>query len=80
MMEPRLHRRFLKWKDMTSSLEMIMGQNRPADDRKIGIGANEVMRELAHEIKQPLERILGQLHRYMIMMEDDRVFIVVHIR
>src|SRR5690606_24977028 len=43
----RLHREY-----MAAALEVIVAKNGTADDRQVGVGADEVMRELLYEIKQ----------------------------
>ncbi|MNN14106.1 hypothetical protein D3C81_1271600 [compost metagenome] len=65
---------------MSSPLEMIMGQDRTANDRQVRIRADEIMREQRREIKETLKRIAGQLHRHVIVVEYDAMFVVIHIR
>ncbi|MNJ46717.1 hypothetical protein D3C77_418550 [compost metagenome] len=80
MPERRFRRSLLQREGMSAPLEMVMRQDRPANDRQVRIGADEIMRELCRKIQQTLKGIPRQLHRHMIMMEDDAMLIVVYVR
>lgn len=80
MGEAILFGRLLDGEGVASALEVIMGQNGAADNRQIGIRADEIMREGFNKAKQTLQRILRQLHRHMIMVEHDTMLVIVHIR
>ena len=59
---------------------MIMTQNGTAHDRKVGVGAQEIMRELFDKVKQLNKCIVIDLHRNVLSVKYDTVLIVVHIR
>ena len=63
-----------------SALEMIMTQNRSADDRKIRIGAYKVVRKLGHKIKKLSKRCTLDLHRCVLTVKNDTMLIVIYIR
>ena len=62
-----------------SSLEMIMAQDRAANDRKICIGSQEIVREQFYKIKQFDKSISLDLHRSVFAVEYNAVLIVIHI-
>ena len=64
---------------IASALVMVMGQNRSADDRKIGVGAEHVVRELFHKGEKMADGLFIDDHRHMLAVEDDAVFVVVGI-
>ena len=57
-----------------------MAQDRAADDRKIRVGSQEVMREGLDEIKQLAERVVFDRHRNVLRIEYDAVLFVIDIR
>ena len=59
---------------------MLMRQDRTADDRKIRIGADRIMREEGDELEKPLKCMNVDLHRDVLSREDDAVLIVVDVR
>ena len=59
---------------------MVMGQDRSTDDRQVRVGAQEIMRELAHEIEQLAEGRMVDRHRRMLEVERYAVFIVIAVR
>ena len=69
------HREFIM-----SALEMFMRQNRSADNREIRIRSDKVMRELPDKVKQLFKRAAVNLHRHMLRVEHNTVFIIVDIR
>ncbi|MNV39379.1 hypothetical protein D3C71_1309560 [compost metagenome] len=54
MGERLLDRRLLKREGMAAALKMVMRQNRSADNRQIGIRADEIVREIAYKGQKPL--------------------------
>ena len=56
-----------------------MTQYGTAHDRKIGIGADKVMRELPHKVKQPRESLFVYFHGNVSAVEDNAVLIVIDI-
>ena len=58
---------------------MVMTQYGTAHDRKIGIGADKVMRELPHKVKQPRESLFVYFHGNVSAVEDNAVLIVIDI-
>ena len=62
-----------------SSLEMVVGQNGAAHDGKIRVGAQEIVGEQLHEVKQLHEGILLDLHRRVLAVEHDAVLVVIHV-
>ena len=56
-----------------------MRQDGAADDGQIGVRAQEVVGEMLHKIKQAAEALAGNLHRHMLALEYDAVFVVVGI-
>ena len=64
---------------VVAALIVVVRQNRAADDRQIGVRAEEVMRELTDKIEQLAERALIDLHRHVLAAEHDAVLIVVDI-
>ena len=62
-----------------TALEMVMAQDRTADNGKIGIGTHEIMGKLPYKIKQLAEGVMLNLHRHMPGIEHDAVLIVIDI-
>ena len=58
---------------------MIMAQNGAANNRKIRIGTKEIMREQFDKIKQFDKCISLDLHRGMLAVKHNTVFIVIYI-
>ena len=56
---------------------MIVGQDRTAHDGQIGVGTQQVVRELIHEIKKPNKAFARYAHRHMIAVEYDAMLIVI---
>ncbi|MNY77553.1 hypothetical protein D3C86_2175010 [compost metagenome] len=54
MGEAVLFGRLLDREGMPSALEMIVGQDRTADNRQIRVGPDEIMRERLYKGEQPL--------------------------
>ena len=63
-----------------AALVMVVAENASADDRKIRIRSHEIMRKYSHEIQQIGERLSVYVHRYMLLVENDAVLVVVNIR
>ncbi len=63
-----------------SSLVVIVGKDRASDDRDIRIASSHIMRKLFDERKEVFERFAVDLHRNMLFIQDNTMFIVVHIR
>ena len=45
------------------ALEMVVAQDRAAHDRKVGVGAQEIVRESLNEVKELAERVMVDGHR-----------------
>ena len=78
--ERKFRLRFFHRKRMMSALEMLVRQNAAADNGKVGIAAEEVVRELLHKAEQLVKGRPIDDHRRMLGVHDDGVFVVVHIR
>ena len=61
------------------ALEMIVAEDRTSYDWKIRIGSKEIMRKQLYKIKQFDKCILLDLHRSMLTVKYDTMFIVVNI-
>ena len=66
-------------KGIMPALEMIVAKDRTSYDRKIRIGAKEIMWEQLYKIKQLDKCISLDLHRSMLTVKYDTMFIVVNI-
>ncbi len=64
---------------VAAALEMLVGENRAADDRQIGVGTDRVVREAPDELQQADERPAADLHRLMLRRKDNAVLVVVDI-
>ena len=64
---------------MVSALKMLVRENAAADDGKVGIRAEEIMRELLDERKQLVKRRAVDDHRRVLGVHHDRVFIVIDV-
>ena len=56
-----------------------MGQNRSAYDGQIGVGAHEVVGELAHKVQQLAKAGPVDFHGCVNLVETDAVLVIVHI-
>ena len=74
-----LDRSFCHCKCIMTTLKMIMAQNGAANNRKIRIGTKEIMREQFDKIKQFDKCISFDLHRGMLAVKHNTVFIVIYI-
>ena len=63
-----------------TALVMLMGQDRTADDRQVRVGSDEVVRQDLDELKQPAEGHWIDLHRHMILFQQDAVLLIVGVR
>ena len=66
-------------KSIMSALEVIVAENRAANNRQIRIGAQEIMRKQFHKIKQLNKSISLDFHWCMLEIEHNTVLIVIHI-
>ena len=69
----------LHGKCVMSALEMVMCQNRAADNRQIRIGADKIVRELLDKIQQFAERCRFNFHRRVLRIEYNAVLVVIYI-
>ena len=87
---PRLHRSggrlqseahagAIHGKYVAAALEVVVGEDGAADDGQVGIGAQEVMRELLHKVEQAHEALVGDLHGHVLPVEHDAVLIIIGI-
>ena len=58
--------RFVHRKLMQTALKMFVVQNRTADDRKVGIAADEIMRSVFDEVEKFLDGVFRHLHRRVV--------------
>ncbi len=77
--ERGFHRGFFHCKGVAPALEVVMRQNGAAHDRQVGIGADEIMRELAHKVQQLAEARPVDLHGDVFAVKADAVLVIVHI-
>lgn len=56
-----------------------MRQNGAADNRQIRIRAKEIVRVYIHEAQEAGQRLRRQLHRNMLPMKHDAVFVVINV-
>ena len=75
----RLHRGLLHREGVVAALEVVVGQNRAADNRQVGVGADKVVRKLPHKVEQLAKAGAVDLHRDVLAVEADTVFVVVDI-
>ena len=66
-------------KSIPSTLEMVMGQDRTAYDSQVCVGAYKVMRQEVNEIEHFRKSVSVNLHRYMLSIKHNAVFVVIHI-
>ena len=59
---------------------MIVRKYRTADDRKIRVRSDRIMRKRLYKIEQFCKCIFIDLHRRMLFVEHDAVLVVVNIR
>ena len=60
-----------------ASLEVVVGQNRSPDYGKVRVRPHEVVRDLAHEVKQASQRRTVHVHRPVPVTHHDAVFLEV---
>ena len=58
---------------------MIVGEDRSANDGKIGIGADEIVREMLDEAEKLIERGRVYLHRLVLCREGDAMLVIVNV-
>ena len=78
-LDGQLHRRLLHGEGVAPALEVVVRQDRAADDGQVRVRADEVVRELPHEVQQLAEAGLVYLHGRVDAVEDDAVFVIIHI-
>lgn len=62
-----------------SALEVIMAQDGATDDRKVGIGAQEVVWEKLYKVKELNESISLDFHWSVLTVKNDAVLVVIYI-
>ena len=65
---------------VAAALEVVVAQDRAADDGQVGVRAEEVVRELPDEVEEFAERRAVDLHGHVFTVQDDAVLVVVDIR
>ena len=70
------HSRFIHGEDIIAALIMIVGEDRAAHDGKISIGAQEIMGETIHKIKEAIKGFAGKMHGFMLAGKHDAMLIV----
>ena len=66
-------------KGVMTALHVVMREDRTADDGKIGIRAEEIVRELLNEIKLTDEGVAVDLHRHVLTGENDAVLVIIYV-
>ena len=64
---------------VVAALKMLVSQYGAAHDRQVGVGADEVVRELLDEIKQLAEGAAVYDHRRVALVEEYAVLVVVDV-
>ena len=77
--EGGLHRRLFHGEGVVAALEVVVGQDGAAHDGQVGVGAHEVVGELAHEVQQLGEAGPVDLHGHVLAVEADAVLIVIDV-
>ena len=62
---------------VVSPLEVVVRKNRAAHDGQIGVGAEEIVRELLHKGEQAAEAGLGNRHRAMNIAQHDAMLVII---
>ena len=75
----RLDRGLFHGEGVVTALEMVVAQNRAADDGQIRVRAEEIMREQLRKVQQPAERRRADAHGRMLGVEDDAVLVVIDV-
>ena len=78
--ELALIRRLRHGKLVAAALEVVVAQDRAADDGQVRVGPEEVVRELSDEVEEFAERRAVDLHGHVFTVQDDAVLVVVDIR
>ena len=73
------HRSLLHGEGVVSALEVVVGQDGAAHDGQVGVGAHEVVGELAHEVQQLAKAGPVDLHGHVLAVQADAVLVVVDI-
>ena len=74
-----LHRGELHGEGVVAALEVLVAQDRAADDGQVGVGAHKVVGEQGHEVQQLGKGRLVDDHGGMGGVEDDAVLVVVDV-
>ena len=61
------------------ALEVVVAQDGAADDRQVGVGADEVVREARDEVQQADEALLSDAHGAVGHAEHDAVLVIVDV-
>ena len=64
---------------MTSALEVVVRENRPADDRQVGVRAEEVVREHGDEVEKTAHALLVHVHGPVLGAHGDAMLVEVGI-
>ena len=64
---------------MQTALEVVMRQDGAAHDGKVGVGADEVVREEVHEVEQAREGRAVDVHGAVLHAHGDAVLLEVRI-
>ena len=72
---PGIHHR----EHVTSTLEVVVREDGPADDWQVGVGANKVVREALDEVEEPCHVGTVHMHEPMLAAHDDAVLVEVGI-
>ena len=71
----RAHHREL----VTSALVVIVRENRSTNNRQVGIGANKVVGESVHKVKEIDERLVINVHRNVIRVHSNAMLVEVRV-
>ena len=75
----RFHRGLGHGKLIMSTLEVVVAQNRAAHDRKVCVGAEEIVREERDKVQQAAEAARVDFHGDVLSVEHDAVLVVVDV-
>ena len=65
---------------VVSTLKMVMGKNRAANNRQVGVASDYVVRKKLYKVKKIAESFRADFHRLMLVAKDNAVLVVIDIR
>ncbi len=73
------HRGLFHGKDVAATLKMLVGEDAAAHDGQVGVGAHEVVGELAHKVQELGKGSPVDLHGHMPAIEHDAMLVIVNV-